>query len=80
MASPAPFRESNLILHGPDGPEDPDVLTIEARRLEGCVVTCWQLSPEDIEEINASGGLIWVSMWGNTIAPTLVSGRKADVI
>lgn len=80
MADPAPFRESNLILHGPEGPNDPDVLSIEARRLEGRVVTCWQLSPEDVAEMAESGGLIWVSVWGHTMPPMLVTGRKADVI
>ena len=80
MANPVPFRESNLILHGPQGVDDPDVLTIEARRLEGCVVTCWQLSPEDVAEMVETGGVIWVSVWGNSMPPMMVTGRKADVI
>lgn len=80
MAEATTFPESNIRLTGPQGENDPDVYTLEARRLDGTVVTCWQLTDEDVAEINASGGKIWVSVWGHSMPPMIVTGRKADVI
>lgn len=80
MAAAIPFPEANLRLTGPQGENDPDVYTVHARRLDGTVVTCWQLSPEDIEAINASDGKIWLSVWGQTMPPTIITGVKAQVV
>jgi len=80
MATAIPFPEANIRLTGPQGEDDPDVYTLHARRLDGAVVTCWQLTAEDIAEINASGGKLWLSNWGHTIAPTIITGVKAEVI
>ena len=55
MAFSVPFPEANIRLTGPQGEADPDVYTVHARRLDGTVVTCWQLTPEDIAEIIETG-------------------------
>ena len=80
MAIAVDFPESNLVLTGPLGMEDPDVYPLHARRIDGSVVTCWQLSPLDVDGLAASGGKLWLSVWGHSMPPTLISGRKEDVI
>lgn len=80
MAIAVPFPEANIRLTGPQGADDPDVYTVHARRLDGTCVTCWQLSSEDIEEIIASGGKLWLSVWGPSMPPTIITGVKAEVI
>lgn len=80
MAVAIPFAEANIRLTGPQGENDPDVYTVHARRLDGTCVTCWQLTPEDIAEINASEGKLWLSVWGSPMPPTIITGVKAEVI
>jgi hypothetical protein len=80
MAACVPFPEANLVLTGPQGPEDPDVSTVMARALEGTVVTCWQLSETDLEALIANGGKVWLSVWGRTMPPAMITAVKAEVI
>lgn len=80
MATAVPFPEANIRLTGPEGPDDPDVYTVHARRLDGTVTTCWQLSAEDLQALVASGGKVWLSVWGQTMPPTIITAIKAEVI
>jgi hypothetical protein len=78
MAAPVPFAEANLLLVAPAGCED-EVDTLPVRRADGRVVSCWRLSAADLRRI-AETGEVWLSVWGHTAPPVLVSGRKEDVI
>lgn len=80
MAVAVPFAEANIRLTGPQGETDPDVYTVHARRLDGTVVTCWQLTDEDIAGINASGGKLWLSVWGQSMPPTIITGVKSEAV
>jgi len=79
MAVPAEFPEANLVLGPPEGCED-SVLPLQVRRLDGCLVSCWRFSPEELAEI-ARTGLVWLSVWGSqTQPPVLVTAKKEEVI
>jgi hypothetical protein len=80
MALPSPFDESTTILYGPQGKDDPDVQPVHCRILDGTVVTCWQLEADEIDAIIASNGKVWVSVWGRSMPPMMVTARKEDVI
>ncbi|MFA7505287.1 MAG: hypothetical protein WCZ28_11355 [Burkholderiaceae bacterium] len=78
MARPVEFAEANTLLLAPAGHED-SVAPLPVHRGDGCVVSCWQLSAEDLRRI-AETGEIWLSVWGHTAPPVLVSGLKEHVI
>lgn len=80
MAFAVPFPEANIRLTGPRGEADSDVYTVHARRLDGTVVTCWQLTPEDIAGIIETGGKVWLSVWGQSMPPTIITGVKAEAV
>lgn len=68
---PTPFDGANVILKPPPGVED--VLALPVRRSEvddGSVTTvsCWELEPGDLEEIQRTGR-VWLSVQGRTHAP-----------
>lgn len=79
MADPIAFDEANLKLVGPDG--DPNIRPLPVHRgVDGRIVSCWQLSGDDLRRIAATGE-VWLSVWsGATAPPVLVSGRKEDVL
>ena len=79
MAAPIRFPEANLVLGPPQGCED-SVNALTVRRLEGSLVSCWQLTAEELAEIQRTG-VIWLSVWGRqTQPPVLVTAFKHDVI
>lgn len=78
MAVPVAFAEANVVLGPPDGSDD--VVHLPVRRLDGTLVSCWRLTPAEIEEIIVTG-VVWLSVWGReTQAPVLVSGHRGDMI
>ena len=78
MARPIDFPEANLRLLPPEGHED-SVIAMSAFRDAGVVVSCWQLSAEDLRRI-AETGEIWLSVQGHTAPPVFITGLKEDVI
>ncbi len=77
MAAPIKFPESNDILKAPTGQED-EVLDLHIHRytmttpgipLCPIVMSCWQLSHEELKEIINNGGKIWFNCFGNTHPP-----------
>ena len=79
MATPERFPEANLLLGPPQGCET-DVNPLPVRRLEGCLVSCWRLTAEELAEVQRTG-VVWLSVWGRrTQPPVMVTAIKADVI
>lgn len=78
MAEPAPFPEANLLLIAPAGQED-EVGQLPVLRTDGRVVSCWRPSIEELRRIIDTGE-IWLSIWGDTHPPVLVTGLKEHVI
>ena len=72
MADPIPFDEINLTLTAPEGQEE-DVDTMPAYTDGTHCISCWQLSPEDLERLKENGGKVWLWVWsGKTQPPVCV--------
>lgn len=79
MAKPASFDEANLVLLAPPECED-SVVDMPVRRLDGAIVSSWELDPEEISEVVRTGR-IWLSVWGRqTSPPVMVTAFKDEVI
>lgn len=80
MAQGIPFPEANLVLRAPT-PEDGAAGTVydlhvhRYRDLDGQtnVISKWKLTPEELEQINANGGVLWFHCWGGTHPPVLIA-------
>lgn len=78
MGRPTDFAEANACLGAPHGCET-EVVALPIRRDGQTLVSCWQLSDAEIEEVRATG-LVWLSVWGaRTQPPVLVTGHKHEV-
>lgn len=86
MARGVPFDEANTVLRAPT-PEDAAAGTVydlhvhRYRDLDGQpnVLSKWQLTPEELAEVNRTGGVIWFGCWGNTHPPMFLSGADPFV-
>lgn len=82
MAKGILFEESNTVLGAPT-PEDEAAGTVYGlpvcryRDLDGNpqVLSKWQLTPEELEEVVRTGGIVWFNCWGTTHAPMWISGH-----
>ena len=71
---PIDFEGANCIY----GKDQPEYMPLPAKKKEdGTVLTCWELSPEDIAEIERTG-VIWLSMltFNQALQPVLLSATK----
>lgn len=80
MAIPASFQESNMVLNPPEGMTLDQCSVLSVLRaftpnMEPVVVSCWKLTPEELAEINRTGR-VWVTVWGITMPPIAVDGKK----
>lgn len=71
MAFSTDFEGSNLSLLAPEG--QPDVNTLRAYRDDKQTVSCWKLTAEERKMVEETG-LIWLSVWGASHPPVMVSG------
>lgn len=86
MAKGIQFAQANAVLGAPT-PEDAAAGTVYGlhvhrwRDLDGQpnVLSKWQLTPEELEEVNRTGGIVWFSCWGNTHAPMNIMGHDPFV-
>lgn len=70
MAAPSHFKRANFVLGPPPGYDDVVVPLPVLRTLEGLSVSCWELTPEEKEEI-ARTGKVWVSVWSGLGHPPI---------
>lgn len=81
MAQGIAFPEANLVLRAPT-PEDAAAGTVydlhvhRYRDLDGQpnVISKWRLSPDELAEVNRTGGVLWFHCWGDTHPPVVLSG------
>jgi hypothetical protein len=79
MGQPTAFPEANLVLGPPQGCED-SVVAMQVRRLDGNIVSCWRLTPAEVEEVQRTG-VVWLSVWGaRTQPPVMVTAFKEEVV
>ena len=79
MSRPVPFTGCNLRLVAPEGRDD--VEPLDAFTNGNCIVTCWELSPEEMQSVQRTGR-VWLTTMGNRFAPAFVGDEKAvrDVV
>lgn len=86
MAMGIPFEEANTVLRAPT-PEDAAAGTVydlhvhRYRDLDGQpnVISKWKLTPEELAEVNRTGGELWLNCWGETHPPIWISGTDPFV-
>lgn len=82
MATPVSFPGSNHVFGPPKGQED-SVSSLETFVNGACIVSCWQLSPEELAEVNRAGGRVYLSSQsGLTLFPVYVGSGSTvrDVV
>lgn len=76
MAEAVDFIGSNLTLRAPAGEED-RVSTLKAFTNGNVVVSCWQLTPEEIETVIRTGRVFVAQFSGRTIFPTFIGDDRS---
>jgi len=80
MGAPVQFGEANFVLGPPGGYEDAVVPLPVLRKIGGQLISCWSLTPEEIDEIVRTKR-VWLSVWGGlTQPPVFVTGHKLDAL
>ena len=83
---PASFHESNGYLgKPPDMTHDEcDALsvwrgdvTVDGGGAVPAVVSCWKLTPDELEEVNRTGR-VWLYVVGRTMPPVMMAGNKPE--
>lgn len=74
MAGAVEFEGQNLILQPPPGAENISPLPIF--RNGTCCVSCWQLSPEEMAEVQRTGRVYLSVFWGMTQPPVFVGSEE----
>lgn len=70
---PVTFPEQNFTFHKPNDMTDEQCSSLSVFKGHDtenipCIVSCWQFSKEDLEEIQKTGR-IWLSITGHTMPP-----------
>lgn len=85
MAVPCNFEESNEVIDRPEGltEEQCGVLSVfkavDQKTQLPCVVSCWKITQEELDEINRTGR-IWLVLYGKTMPPAIVTTIKKSII
>lgn len=80
MAYGVPFEEANdVLLAAPEDAAAGTVYDLHIHRYVASggvpvVISKWQLTPEELAEVNGSGGVLWFSALGHTHPPVALSG------
>lgn len=78
MGDPVKFAGSNAVLGPPKGKDETQVRSMDVFRNGTCCVSCWRLTPEELQAVNESGGLVWVSVfWGATQPPIFIGDEES---
>lgn len=76
MAKGIDFPQANLRLGPPPGMTEEQVYTLPTYRCPQAqhMISCWQLSPEELAEVQRIGK-VWLIIWtGSTHPPVCVAG------
>ena len=76
MAQPVDFTGTNVIMKAPRGSEE-IVQDVRAFRNEQCCITCWNLTADEIEEVNRTGRIFLSVHYGGGMPPVFVGGEDS---
>lgn len=79
MSYPVPWHGSNKILKSPKGTMQEQVQNLSIFTNDVVCVSRWQLSPEAVEEIIKTGGLIFISVMSGQTQPPIFVGSENEV-
>jgi hypothetical protein len=75
---PVDFPQRNFVFGKPTDQEDEECLSLpvfkgetlvdDLQKVYPCIISCWQLSKEDLEEVQRTGR-IWLSITGQGMPP-----------
>ena len=65
---PRAFPQANCRLLPPPGIDNCDPLETY-RAPEGFILSHWQMSAEELDEVNRNGGRLWLYVWSGQSAP-----------
>jgi hypothetical protein len=75
MADPVRFDGCNTKMTAPAGSEQ-TVRDMYVFNNGTTTVSCWRLSAQELDQVNSSGGLVWLSVFmGRTTPPTFVGSE-----
>lgn len=86
MGTPVKFLEANKRYGPPDGMTEKQVCTVDVYEGKGVfaeaeehatVITCWQLTDGELEEV-ARTGQVWMSQMTGGLVPHYIGGRKPE--
>lgn len=69
---PVEFSEQNKVYTKPEGWTDEECEPLPVFQGEGQIISCWELSDEDIEKLKTTKR-IWLHVWSINQPPVLVS-------
>lgn len=76
MSAPIKFKGHNRVLSPPPGSEN--VLPLPIFRNGKCCVSCWELTQEELAEINRTGR-VYVSIFSGKTQPPVFVGSETTV-
>lgn len=69
-----PFKEQNMTFTKPENMTDEECGSLPAYRGEGQIISCWKVTPEDLERIKEAG-VIWLHIVGNGQPPVYIGSE-----
>lgn len=78
MAEAITFDGANMVLGAPAGSEE-TVSALHTYTNGMCSVSCWRLSPEELAEVNRTGGIIFLSVFSGRSQPPVFLGDEEAV-
>lgn len=74
MAHPIKFFEQNIVYTKPPTMTDEECCSLPAYTNGEQIISCWELTPEELKEINETGK-VWLSVFGQITPPVCVMGN-----
>lgn len=75
MAAPVQFEGANMLLRAPEGAENVSDMHTFTNGI--CSVSCWELSADELAEINRTGRIYLSVFSGRTQPPVFVGDEEA---
>ena len=74
MAKPVGFEGANCVIQAPEGVPSEECCDLECFTAPGRIISCWRLSPEELNQITETG-VVWLEVQGDRTPPVVVSGK-----